>query len=302
MSSDEELAAEFDEHRAVLVGAAYRVVGSVVDAEDVVQETWLRWAAADREEVREVRAYLIRITTRLALNRLRQQKARREQYVGPWLPEPIISTRDEDDPAAVAEVADSVSMAMLVVLETLTPLERAAFVLREVFDLPFGEIADTLGRSEAAVRQLAHRARGHVHARQPRHRVDKARHAEVTNKFLTAAWSGDLDGMVSLLAPDVMLVSDGGGIKKAALRPMQDPGKISRWLLALLTPDQEAYNFEIRLTELNGDQAIVFYDGEEVDSAGFLELDESGRINRIYVVRNPEKLTAIPRLSELEAG
>ncbi|NEA33692.1 RNA polymerase sigma-70 factor [Streptomyces sp. SID13031] len=301
MTSDEELAVEFDEHRRVLVGAAYRVVGSVVDAEDVVQETWLRWAAADRDEVRDVRAYLIRITTRLALNRLRAQKAQREQYVGPWLPEPLGSTHDlgKDDPAVVAEVADSVSMAMLVVLETLSPLERATFVLREVFDLPFGEIADTLGRSEPAVRQLAHRAREHVHARQPRHQVDKARHTEVTSQFLTAAWSGDFDQMVSLLAPDVELVSDGGGKKKAALRPLLGQVKIARWLLALVAPGQHAYNFEVRLTDLNGDQGFVFYDGETPDSACFLELDEAGRISQIYIIRNPDKLTTIPRLSEL---
>jgi RNA polymerase sigma-70 factor (ECF subfamily) len=299
VSPDEELAAEFDEHRAVLVGAAYRVVGSVVDAEDVVQETWLRWSAAEREEIRDVRAYLIRITTRLALNRLRQQKARREQYVGPWLPEPIVSTRDEDDPAIVAEVADSVSMAMLVVLETLSPLERATFVLREVFDLPFGEIADTLGRSESAVRQLAHRAREHVHARQPKHHVDKARHTEVTSQFLAAAWSGDFDQMVSLLAPDAELVSDGGGKKKAALRPLLGPAKISRWGIALLGPGQAARNFEVRLAELNGEHAFVFYDGDEVDSAGFMDLDETGRISRIYIIRNPDKLTTLPRLSDL---
>ena len=299
VTSEDELAAEFAEHRSVLVGAAYRVVGSVVDAEDVVQETWLRWSAADREEVRDVRAFLIRITTRLALNRLRQQKARREQYVGPWLPEPIVSTREADDPAVVAEVADSVSMAMLVVLETLSPLERAAFVLREVFDLPFAEIATTLGRSEAAVRQLAHRAREHVHARQPRHQVDKARHSEVTNQFLAAAWSGDLDQMLTLLAPDAVLVSDGGGKKKAALRPLLGADKIARWLLGLLAPGKEAFNFEVRLTELNGELAFIAYDGDEVDSTGFLGIDDSGRVSQIYVVRNPDKLTTIPRLSEL---
>lgn len=300
MTSEDELAAEFAEHRAVLVGAAYRVVGSVVDAEDVVQETWLRWSAADREEVRDVRAYLVRITTRLALNRLRQQKARREQYVGPWLPEPMLSTRAEEDPAAVAELADSVSMAMLVVLETLSPLERAAFVLREVFDLPFAEIATTLGRSEAAVRQLAHRAREHVHARQPRHSVDKARHSEVTSQFLTAAWSGDLTQVVSLLAPDVELVSDGGGKKKAALRPLLGADKVARWLLALVAPGQEARDFEVRLAELNGERAVVFYAGDEVDSVGFMELDDTGRIHQIYVVRNPDKLTTIPSLADLD--
>lgn len=299
--TEEELAAEFAEHRQVLVGAAYRVVGSVADAEDVVQETWLRWAAAsvDRSEIRDVRAYLIRITTRLALNRLRQQKAQREQYVGPWLPEPIAAAPATEDPAAVAEVADSVSMAMLVVLETLSPLERAAFVLREVFDLPFGEIADTLGRSETAVRQLAHRAREHVHARQPRHHVDKARHTEVTSQFLAAAWSGDFDQVVSLLAPDVVLVSDGGGKKKAALRPLHGAEKIARWLFGVLAADEEAAGFEIRLAELNGEDAFIAYNGEEVDSVGFTEIDDSGRICQIYVVRNPDKLTGIPRLPDL---
>jgi RNA polymerase sigma-70 factor (ECF subfamily) len=190
-------------------------------------------------------------------------------------------------------------MAMLVVLETLSPLERAAFVLREVFDLPFAEIADTLGRSESAVRQLAHRAREHVHARQPRHRVDKARHTEVTTQFLTAAWSGDLTGMVALLAPDAELVSDGGGKKQAALRPLLGPDKISRWAIALLSPGQPARDFEVRATVLNGQQAFVFYDGDEVDSAGFLELDRTGRISQVYIVRNPDKLTTLPRLSQL---
>jgi RNA polymerase sigma-70 factor (ECF subfamily) len=291
--SEEELAAEFDEHRAVLVGAAYRVVGSVVDAEDVVQETWLRWAAADRAEVRDARAYLIRITTRLALNRLRQQRSRREQYVGPWLPEPIAAAPAEQDPAAVAEVADSVSMAMLVVLETLSPLERAAFMLREVFDLPFSEIGDTLGRSESAVRQLAHRAREHVHARQPRHRVDRARHTEITSRFLAAAWSGDLDQMLELLAPEAVLVSDGGGKRRAAIRPLHGAEKIARWLHAVLT-GPEAAGMELEWGELNGELAFISYAGEEVDSAGFMELDESGRISEIYIIRNPDKLTGVP--------
>jgi RNA polymerase sigma-70 factor (ECF subfamily) len=293
-TDDEQLAVEFAEHRAVLVGAAYRVVGSMVDAEDVVQETWLRWAAADRSGVLDVRAYLIRITSRLALNRLRQQKARREQYVGPWLPEPIAAG---EDPAEVAELADSVSMAMLVVLETLTPLERATFVLREVFDLPFSEIGDTLGRSESAVRQLAHRAREHVHARQPRQQVDKARHTEVTQEFLAATWSGDLDQVVSLLAPDVVLVSDGGGKRKAAIRPLLGAGKVARWLLGLFQTDPKIATFDIRLAEVNGEQAVIAYDGGLVDSVAFLELDADDVISRIYVVRNPDKLQAIPPLT-----
>lgn len=296
--SEAELAAEFDEHRAVLVGAAYRVVGSVTDAEDVVQETWLRWSAADRTEVREVRAYLIRITTRLALNRLRQQKSRRENYVGPWLPEPIVATPDEQDPAAIAEVADSVSMAMLVVLETLSPLERAAFVLREVFDLPFSEIGDTLGRSESAVRQLAHRAREHVHARQPRHRVDKARHQELTDRFMAASSSGDYEQVVAMLAPDVELVSDGGGKRRAALRPMYGADKVARWLVAVVSSPETA-GMEFATTQLNGEVAYLAYDGDEVDTAGFLQLDENGLISHIFVVRNPDKLTGVPRRDQL---
>lgn len=295
----EELAEEFAGHRQVLVGAAYRVVGSMTDAEDVVQETWLRWAAADRDEVRDVRAYLIRITSRLALNRLRQQKSRREQYVGPWLPEPIAAAPAEDDPAAVAEVADSVSMAMLVVLETLSPLERAAFVLREVFDLPFSEIGQTLGRSESAVRQLAHRAREHVHARQPRHQVDKAKHTEVTNQFLAAAWSGDFDQVISLLAPDVVLISDGGGKRRAALRPLHGPDKIARFIVGVVSNDDAVAQLDVRVGELNGEHALIAYAGDVVDSVAFLELNTDGVIDQIYLVRNPDKLTAIPPRDKL---
>jgi RNA polymerase sigma-70 factor (ECF subfamily) len=281
--TDDLLAREFAEHRSVLVGAAYRVVGSVSDAEDVVQEAWLRWAAIDHEDVRDVRAYLIRITTRLALNRLREQKARREQYVGPWLPEPLASA---DDPAAAVELADSVSMAMLVVLETLSPLERATFVLREVFDLPYDEIADTLGRSEPAVRQLAHRAREHVHARQPRHHVDKARHDELTMQFMQAAGSGDFDQVVALLAPDAVLISDGGGKKKAALRPIHGADKITRWLFAVIADNP---SFEIRMGTLNGEIAYIAYDGDKPDTVAFLKTSD-GLITELYLIRNPDKL------------
>ncbi|MER7249309.1 RNA polymerase sigma-70 factor [Kribbella sp. NPDC000426] len=284
--TEEQLASEFAEHRSVLVGAAYRVVGSVSDAEDVVQEAWLRWTGVDHDEVRDTRAYLIRITTRLALNRLREQKARREQYVGPWLPEPLAT---DDDPEAAVELADSVSMAMLVVLETLSPLERATFVLREVFDLPYDEIADTLGRSEPAVRQLAHRAREHVHARQPRHHVDKARHDEVTMRFMQAAGSGDFDQVVALLAPDAVLISDGGGKKKAALRPIHGADKIARWLFAVIA---ENPGFEIRMGTLNGEVAYIAYDGDAPDTVAFLKT-EGGLINELYLIRNPDKLEHI---------
>ncbi len=285
--ADEALAREFDEHRAVLVGAAYRVVGSASDAEDVVQEAWLRWVGVEHDEVRDVRAYLVRITTRLALNRLRQQKARREQYVGPWLPEPMVQ---DADPEAAVELADSVSMAMLVVLETLSPLERATFVLREVFDLPYDEIAETLGRSEAAVRQLAHRARNHVHARQPRHQVDKARHIELTTQFMAAAGSGDFAQVVALLAPDAVLISDGGGKKTAALRPIHGPEKIARWLVGVLRSNP---GFELRRATLNGESAFVAYFGDEPDTVAFVQT-AGDLITELYLIRNPDKLTTVP--------
>jgi RNA polymerase sigma-70 factor (ECF subfamily) len=294
----DQLAAEFAAHRQVLVGAAYRVVGSVSDAEDVVQEAWLRWSRIDRgtmADIRDPRAYLIRITTRLALNRLREQKARRESYVGPWLPEPLAT--DDDDPAAAAELADSVSMAMLVVLETLSPLERATFVLREVFDLPYDEIADTLGRSESAVRQLAHRAREHVHARQPRHHVDKARHDELTMRFMQAAGSGNFDEVVALLAPDAVLVSDGGGKKRAALRPIQGAEKIARWLFAVLADNP---GFEIRMASLNDELAYVAYFDDEPDTVTFMKSTD-GRITELYLIRNPDKLRTVPPMSALES-
>ncbi|MFI5731574.1 RNA polymerase sigma-70 factor [Kribbella sp. NPDC051587] len=293
--TDERLAREFDEHRAVLVGAAYRVVGSVSDAEDVVQEAWIRWAGVEHEEVRDVRAYLIRITTRLALNRLRQQKARREQYVGPWLPEPIVPLTT-DDPAAAVELADSVSMAMLVVLETLSPLERATFVLREVFDLPYDEIAETLGRSEAAVRQLAHRAREHVHARQPRHQVDRARHTELTVQFMEAAGTGDFAQVVALLAPDAVLISDGGGKKTAALRPIHGPEKIARWLFGVMSSNP---GFEVLPAALNGEIAFVAYFGDEPDTVAFIQTS-GDLITELYLIRNPDKLTTVPARHALD--
>jgi RNA polymerase sigma-70 factor (ECF subfamily) len=293
MRDADALAAEFAEHRPVLVGAAYRIVGTVADAEDVVQEVWLRWADVERAEVRDVRAFLVTVTTRLALNRLRQQKSRRESYIGPWLPEPVASDKS---PEQAAEIADDVSMAMLVVLESLSPLERAAFVMREVFDLPFAEIAATLDRSEAAVRQLAHRARSHVHARQPRQAVDEAQHAEITSRFLQVTTDGDIDALIAMLAPDVVLIADGGGKKRAALQPLYGPENVARWMLAVMQrPDEKPV---IRLIELNGELAIAAYDGDRPDTVGFVEAGAEG-ITSLYLVRNPDKLGSVPLLSEL---
>ena len=294
MTDADALAAEFAEHRPALIGAAYRIGGTIADAEGVVQEAWLRWAEVERAEVRDVRAFLVTVTTRLALNRLRQQQSRRESYVGPWLPEPVAS---EKGPEQAVEIAYEVSMAMLVVLESLSPLERAAFVMREVFDLPFAEIATTLDRSEPAVRQLVHRARSHVHARQPRHEVDDAQHAEITTRFLQVAADGDVDGLIAMLAPDVVLIADGGGKKRAALQPLYGGENVARWMIAVIQrPDVE--DVVIRLIELNGELAIAAYDGDRPDTVGFVEAGADG-ITSLYLLRNPDKLGGVPLLSEL---
>lgn len=284
-TGDEELAREFEELRPQLVGAAYRVLGSVADAEDAVQETWLRWAAADRSEVRDPRAYLLTATTRQALNRLRAQASRRENYVGPWLPEPVATA---GDPAAEAELSDSVSMAMLVVLESLTPLERVAFVLHDVFGLTFAEVAATLDRSEAAVRQLASRARNHVHARRPES-VERGRHDRVVKECLDFLGRGDIDGFVGLLAPDIVLVSDGGGKKRAALRPIHGPDKVVRWIAGVMQRQDVATSMRYELLELNGESAMVMYAGNVIDAVGFLTVEERG-ITALHILRNPDKL------------
>lgn len=280
----------FEHHRALLVGAAYRILGSHVDAEDVVQEAWIRWDGVDPATVDNARAYLLTITTRLALNRLRQLRSRRETYVGPWLPEPV-STGHREDGAAAAELADEVSMAMLIVLESLSPLERAAFVLSEVFGMPSGEVAAALDRSPAAVRQLVHRARSHVEARLPRENVDAARHREVTVRFMDAAASGDLDALLDVLAPDVTLVTDGGGIKRAALRPIHGADKVIRWLLGVLSkPDTPRLEADLRT--VNGELAIVLSAPDTVDSVLFLTVG-ADRITALHSIRNPEKLTSL---------
>jgi RNA polymerase sigma-70 factor, ECF subfamily len=283
--SDDEAARQFEELRPQLVGAAYRVLGSLADAEDAVQETWLRWSAADRTEVRDPRAYLLTVATRQALNRVRQQQHRREDYVGPWLPEPVSTERG---PAESVELADSVSMAMLVVLEALSPLERAAFVLHDVFGLGYAEVAATLDRSEAAVRQLANRARGHVHSRRPAV-VDRARHDAVLGQFVEHLASGDVQRFMALLAPDVVLVTDGGGVKRAALRPIFGPEKVQRWLAGVLGRPDYTGETRVDVTRLNDETALLLYAGDELDTVAFATVEDRG-ITALYFVRNPVKL------------
>jgi RNA polymerase sigma-70 factor (ECF subfamily) len=277
-------AGTFEEHRGRMFGIAYRMLGSVTDAEDVVQDAWLKWSQADRP-VEKPGAYLARTVANLSLNRLTSAAAQREHYVGPWLPEPLVGTAP--DVADDAELAESVSLAMLVVLESLSPLERAVFILREVFGYPFREVAEVLGRSEVAVRQLAVRAKSHVAARRPRYRTSAAEQRRVTEQFLTACLGGDLGRLMELLAPDVTVWTDGGGkVTDIARRPIHGARYAARGAL-------EAFR---RLTDLgaipalvNGRPGVVLTSGGAVDSVLCLEVAD-GRITEVRVVRNPDKL------------
>jgi RNA polymerase sigma-70 factor (ECF subfamily) len=264
----------------------------VADAEDVVQDAWLRWAQADRDEVREPRAYLVRVATRLAIDRLRQAQVRREAYVGPWLPEPLVTDfgPTAPDTAEAAVLAESVSLAVLVVLESLSPLERAVFVLREAFGFPFAEIATTLERSESAVRQLAGRARKHVDERRPRFDVDPAEQRDLTERFLAAATGGDLEGLMTLLAPDARLVGDSGGKSKAPLRVIESADKVGRFLLGAAKGGGAAFTF--RIVELNAGPAVLALVDGKPDSVFQVDVVD-GHVQCVYIVRNPDKLTSL---------
>ena len=279
-------AAEFEALRPLLFTVAYEMLEVAADAEDVVQEAWLRWSRVDPTTVRDPRAYLVRIVIRLSLNRFRTVKRQRETYVGPWLPEPLLTVSDVADDV---ELADSVSTAMLLVLQTLTPVERAVFVLREVFDVPYDEIAAGVDRTPAAVRQIAHRAREHVAARRPRQRVDRTEHAAVLERFRLAADTGDLQALVDVLSPDVVLVTDGGGVRKAALRPILGRDKVVRFLAAVAP---EGIGAELRLTSVGGQPGLVAVIDGVVDSVITIDVVD-GMVGSLYFVRNPDKLTRL---------
>lgn len=289
----------FDRHRRLLFTVAYQMLGSVTDAEDVVQDAWLRWSAADRSDVADPRAYLVRITSRLALDRLDSARNRRECYVGPWLPEPLLTGRDPvagaappPDPDDAAVLGEQVSLALLVVLETLSPTERAVFVLREVFALPAAEVAAILGRGEAAVRQAAHRAREHVRARRPRFDADRSAQQVVTERFLAACAGGDVDALLSALAPDVVLVTDGGGRAKAALRPIVGAAKVARFLLATAAEGLSIPGVHVEVTDVNGAPGVVAW----VRGAPYVAMSlvvADGLVEQVLVVRNPDKLRGL---------
>jgi RNA polymerase sigma-70 factor (TIGR02957 family) len=279
----------FAAHRNLLFTVAYEMLGSAADAEDVLQETWLRWAGVDLHTVRDQRAYLVRITTRQALSRLRTLRRRKESYVGPWLPEPLLTAPDV---AEDVELADSVSMAMLLVLETLTPTERAVFVLREVFDLEYDEIAEAVDKSPAAVRQIAHRARAHVAARRPRGVVSPAETRAALAAFQRAAETGDLQGLLDILAPDVVFLGDGGGVVQAVQAPVVGAGRVAR--LLALGLGRIAATASLQPVQINGYPALILRLNGDVDAVIAVRIDD-GLITGLYAVRNPEKLSRVER-------
>ncbi|HEX6444320.1 MAG TPA: RNA polymerase sigma-70 factor [Streptosporangiales bacterium] len=278
----------FAAHRHLLVGVAYRVLGRVADAEDVVQEAWLRWRGVDHAEVGDPKAYLVRIVTRLAVDRLRLAQARRESYVGDWLPEPLL---DANDPAAVGADTESISLAMLVVLETLSPLERVVFVLREAFHYSYAEIAAIVERSETAVRQLGSRARAHVRERRQRFDADHAVTRRVTERFVEACVGGDLAALLGMLAPQVTLRSDGGGRQKAPLRTILGADKVARFLVAI-GQNPPAPDLTWTTESVNGAPALVVTrDGDPHSVFAVEQVD--GVITRVYLLTNPDKLAGV---------
>ena len=277
-------------HRGLLFTVAYEMLGSASDAEDVVQDTWLRWDAIGedaRADVRDPRAFLVRMVTRKALDRLRSNARRREEYVGEWLPEPLLTAPDVADDV---ELAESVSIAMLTVLETLTPTERAVFVLREVFDTPYGEIAEVVGKSAGAVRQIGHRAREHVAARRPRMDVGRGEQQEVVERFLAAVTQGDLQGLLDVLAPDVVLIADGGGVVQAVVNPVMGAKRVANLLRPFNRLAPEAQILPVLLNGAIGARIVGTDDGYDTAISFVVE---AGRISRIYAVRNPAKLGRI---------
>jgi RNA polymerase sigma-70 factor (ECF subfamily) len=279
----------FVAHRNLLFTVAYEMLGSAADAEDVLQETWLRWVGVDLDTVRDQRAYLVRITTRQALSQLRTLGRRKESYVGPWLPEPLLTAPDV---AEDVELAESVSMAMLLVLEALTPTERAVFVLREVFAVEYDEIAEAVDKSPAAVRQIAHRARAHVAARRPRGVVSAGQTRGALEAFQHAVETGDLQSLLDLLAPDVVFLGDGGGVKQALPRPVIGADRVARLLAGGLP--RLGGQVSVELVQINGGPALIVRLDGRIENVVAMRIDD-GLISGLYVVRNPEKLSRVER-------
>src|SRR3954468_18113865 len=284
----------FEDHRSLLFSVAYRMMGTAADAEDIVQDAWLRWSAGDRSAVEDPRAYLVRVVTNTAIDRLRSARVRRESYVGPWLPEPLLTSPDV---AEDVERAESVSVAMLVVLETLSPLERAVFVLREVFGFSHAEVAEALDRSEATVRQLPHRAREHVDARPAGFAADARTRREATERFTAATLTGDVEALMATLAPGVTLLTDGGGRTKAARRPIVGPRKVATYLSAVASDGLTGPDLRLDIVDVNGAPAVAARAGGQVFVVVQVDVGADGLIEQVHVVLNPDKLTGfeVPR-------
>ena len=279
--------AVFEGLRPRMMGICYRILGSVTDAEDVIQDAWFRWSRTDPRQIANVEAFLTTVVSRLALDRLRRVKARREAYSGSWLPEPVAAG---DDPSAAVELAESLSMALLVVLEALSPLERAAFVLHEVFQQPYPDVAAALGREEPAVRQLVRRARVRVEDGATRYRADRDTHSEVVRRFAVACATADVDSLLAVLAPDVVVVSDGGGVAKAPLLPVNGRDRVARLLLGIAkkVPVGATYDLEV----FNGQLGLVArLDGRAINALAVTVRD--GLVQTLHAVANPAKLTAL---------
>jgi len=291
-----EHAERFTHLRPLLFTIVYEILGSATESDDVLQDSYLRWAEVDLATVRDTKSYLAQLVTRQALNALRAGARRREDYIGPWLPEPLLL--DERDASADVVLAESVSMAMLVLLETLTPDERAVFVLREVFGFDYDEIAGAVGKSVTTVRQVAHRAREHVHARRKRFDpVDSARTTELTEQFLTAASTGDLDGLLSMLAPDAVWTADSNGKASAARRPVVGANKVAKAIIGLFRLGQKLPDVRVETKVYNSAPAVVVYSGDHLEGVFLVEVVD-GKITHFYAMRNPDKLAgiAVPRV------
>lgn len=281
----------FNSYRSLLFSIAYRMLGSVADAEDMVQETYLRWERASEDEVRSPKAYLSTVVTRLSIDQLRKQKAQREVYIGAWLPEPLMT---EQTPAlsSTAELAESLSLAFLLLLEALGPVERAVFLLREVFDYEYAEIAEIVGKSEANCRQMVRRARQHLRERRPRFPVSREHQLKMTERFIEACEKGDMEGLVGLLTSDIILISDGGGKTQAALKPIYGVDKVVRFFFAVLAKLSNGPALRVVVEEINGQVGVIAYlDGVPNTVVTF---DYNGeRISAINIVLNPDKMRGL---------
>jgi RNA polymerase sigma-70 factor (ECF subfamily) len=286
--------------RPLLFTIAYEIIGSTTEADDVLQDSYLRWAQVDLAGVHDTKSYLARLVTRQALNALRADARRREDYVGPWLPEPLLL--DEQDPSADVVLAESVSMAMLVLLETLSPDERAVFVLREVFGFDYDDIASAVNKSTAAVRQVAHRAREHVQARRKRFTpVDPAQNARIAAEFIAAAAGGDVQTVMSMLSPDVVWTADSGGKASAARRPVIGADKVARALVGLFSRGMQLPDVRVEMAICNAAPAMMLYVGGRLDGIFTVEIVD-GKITNFYAMRNPDKLAAAATVRQISRG